>query len=35
MTGTGIVPDHPFTLQRADEILITIDGIGTLRNVVE
>jgi 2-dehydro-3-deoxy-D-arabinonate dehydratase len=35
MTGTGIVPDYPFTLQSKDEILITIDHIGTLRNVVE
>jgi 2-dehydro-3-deoxy-D-arabinonate dehydratase len=35
MTGTGIVPDFPFTLQSKDEILITIDHIGTLRNVVE
>ncbi|AQG78438.1 fumarylacetoacetate hydrolase family protein [Spirosoma montaniterrae] len=35
MTGTGIVPDHPFTLQSGDEILITIEPIGTLRNLVE
>jgi 2-dehydro-3-deoxy-D-arabinonate dehydratase len=35
MTGTGIVPDHPFTLQSGDEILISISGIGTLRNIVE
>jgi 2-dehydro-3-deoxy-D-arabinonate dehydratase len=35
MTGTGIVPDYPFTLQSKDEILITIDHIGTLRNVVK
>lgn len=35
MTGTGIVPDPPFTLQKGDEILMTIDHIGTLRNVVE
>lgn len=34
MTGTGIVPDHPFTLQAADEIRITIDPIGTLVNTV-
>ena len=34
MTGTGIVPDHPFTLQVGDVICITIDGIGTLRNTV-
>jgi 2-dehydro-3-deoxy-D-arabinonate dehydratase len=35
MTGTCIVPDFPFTLQKNDEILITIDNIGTLRNIVE
>jgi len=35
MTGTGIVPDSDFTLQVGDEIAITIEGIGTLRNVVE
>ncbi len=35
MTGTGIVPPNSFTLQSGDEILITIDRIGTLRNVVE
>jgi 2-dehydro-3-deoxy-D-arabinonate dehydratase len=34
MTGTGIVPDPPFTLQAGDEVAITIDGIGTLRNTV-
>jgi 2-dehydro-3-deoxy-D-arabinonate dehydratase len=34
MTGTCIVPDPPFTLQSGDEILMTIEGIGTLRNVV-
>ena len=35
LTGTGIVPPDDFTLGHGDEILITIDGIGTLRNVVE
>lgn len=35
MTGTGIVPDAPFTLHSKDEIAITIDHIGTLFNVVE
>jgi 2-dehydro-3-deoxy-D-arabinonate dehydratase len=35
MTGTGIVPESNFTLKSGDEILISIDGIGTLRNVVE
>ena len=34
MTGTGIVPDHPFTLQPNDLIRISIDGIGTLENTV-
>jgi 2-dehydro-3-deoxy-D-arabinonate dehydratase len=34
MTGTGIVPDPPFTLQSGDEIAITIDPIGTLTNTV-
>ncbi|MBC8153200.1 MAG: fumarylacetoacetate hydrolase family protein [Bacteroidetes bacterium] len=35
MTGTGIVPPNGFTLQSGDEILITIEGIGTLRNLVD
>ena len=34
MTGTGIVPDDDFTLAPGDEIAITIDGVGTLRNHV-
>lgn len=34
MTGTGIVPDHPFTLQSGDEVRITIGPIGTLVNTV-
>jgi 2-dehydro-3-deoxy-D-arabinonate dehydratase len=34
MTGTGIVPAVNFTLDHGDEISITIDGIGTLVNVV-
>lgn len=34
MTGTCIVPDPPFTLQSGDEILITIEPIGTLKNIV-
>src|SRR3954469_22437483 len=34
MTGTGIVPEHEFTLQSGDEIKISIDGIGELVNVV-
>ncbi|MEZ0539812.1 fumarylacetoacetate hydrolase family protein [Fibrella arboris] len=35
MTGTGIVPPNTFTLQSADRITITIDGIGSLVNWVE
>ncbi|HVU24994.1 MAG TPA: fumarylacetoacetate hydrolase family protein [Opitutus sp.] len=34
MTGTGIVPPDSFTLQRGDEIRITIDPVGTLINAV-
>jgi 2-dehydro-3-deoxy-D-arabinonate dehydratase len=34
MTGTCIVPDPPFTLESGDEILITIEPIGTLKNIV-
>ena len=34
MTGTGIVPGSDFTLQSGDEIVITIDSIGTLKNTV-
>ncbi len=35
LTGTGIVPPDTFTLQSGDEIAISIDGIGVLRNWVE
>lgn len=35
MTGTGIVPPDSFSLERGDEIRISIDGIGTLINRVE
>lgn len=35
MTGTGIVPENEFTLRSGDEILIRMDGIGTLKNTVE
>ena len=35
LTGTGVVPPDDFTLQSGDEIAITIDGIGTLQNIVE
>ena len=34
LTGTGIVPPDDFTLQKGDEIAITISGIGSLRNRV-
>lgn len=34
MTGTGIVPSSDFTLQKDDEIRITIQHIGTLVNTV-
>ncbi len=34
MTGTGVVPDSDFTLKAGDEVKITIEGIGTLRNKV-
>lgn len=34
MTGTGVVPGNDFTLQQNDEIIITIDPIGTLVNTV-
>ncbi len=35
MTGTGIVPRSDFTLQSGDEISISIDNIGTLKNIVQ
>ena len=34
MTGTGIVPPNGFTLAIGDEVNITIEGIGTLKNFV-
>jgi len=34
MTGTGIVPQHDFTLRSGDEVRISIDHIGELVNVV-
>jgi len=34
LTGTGIVPGDDFTLQDGDQVLIEIEGIGTLRNPV-
>lgn len=35
LTGTGIVPEDAFTLEAADTVAISIDGIGTLRNRME
>ena len=35
MTGTGIVPDPPFTLQEGDVVTIDVDGLGSLTNTVE
>ena len=34
MTGTGIIPADDFTLNVADKINITVEGIGTLSNTV-
>ncbi|GGC65322.1 MULTISPECIES: fumarylacetoacetate hydrolase family protein [Haloferax] len=34
LTGTSLVPDHPFDLQEGDRVDITIEGIGTLSNSV-
>lgn len=34
MTGTGIVPPDHFTLDAGDRVEITIEGIGTLANIV-
>ena len=34
MTGTGIVPPDDFTLQKGDEVTITIAGVGQLTNRV-
>lgn len=34
LTGTGIIPEDEFTLQRGDEVRITIAPIGTLVNKV-
>ncbi|HKV47775.1 MAG TPA: fumarylacetoacetate hydrolase family protein [Candidatus Acidoferrales bacterium] len=35
MTGTGVVPPNDLTLYHGDEIEISIDPVGTLRNIVE
>jgi 2-dehydro-3-deoxy-D-arabinonate dehydratase len=34
LTGTGIVPDQPFTLRAGDDVRIAIEGLGVLRNPV-
>jgi 2-dehydro-3-deoxy-D-arabinonate dehydratase len=34
LTGTGIVPDSSFTLERGDVVSIEIDGIGRLENTI-
>jgi 2-dehydro-3-deoxy-D-arabinonate dehydratase len=34
MTGTGIVPPNDFTLNENDEVEISIEEIGTLKNIV-
>jgi 2-dehydro-3-deoxy-D-arabinonate dehydratase len=34
LTGTGIVPDLPFTLEAGDDVRIAIGGLGLLRNPV-
>jgi 2-dehydro-3-deoxy-D-arabinonate dehydratase len=35
MTGTGIVPDPPFTLEEGDTVTVAVDGLGALTNPVE
>jgi 2-dehydro-3-deoxy-D-arabinonate dehydratase len=34
MTGTGIIPPSEFTLEHGDDVAISIDNIGELRNPV-
>lgn len=34
LTGTGIVPASDFTLQSGDDVEISIDGVGSLRNPI-
>ena len=34
LTGAGVVPPDTFTLTAGDDVAITIDGVGALRNVV-
>lgn len=35
LTGTAIVPPNEFTLRPGDEVEISVDGLGVLRNPVE
>ena len=35
LTGTGVVPEPPFTLLPGDEVRISADGLGALVNVAE
>ena len=35
MTGTGLVPDPPFTLEAGDSVRIAIEELGVLENGVE
>ena len=34
LTGTGVVPDSPFTLQEGDVVRIEVEGLGALENPV-
>jgi len=34
MTGTGIIPPSEFTLEDGDEVQISVEGIGQLRNAI-
>jgi 2-dehydro-3-deoxy-D-arabinonate dehydratase len=34
LTGAGVVPPDTFTLAAGDEVQITIDAVGVLRNIV-
>ena len=34
MTGTCVVPPNDFTLMESDVVNISIDGIGTLTNII-
>jgi 2-dehydro-3-deoxy-D-arabinonate dehydratase len=34
LTGTGIVPPDDFTLRAGDETIVSVDGVGVLRNIV-